>query len=147
MWRPMGCRASLKNAAVGACPLTVAELLFAQGPTFDVASVKPAAPDQRRYVANNVPLGLIMTVAYSVTDLQLIHARSANPKSADDKGGIKLTEHDLAYLDHPLTADRPTGMESPNVTMSYFTYDLKLEFADALAEGLAIFSAEKPSDN
>lgn len=82
--------------------------LFAQGLVFDVASVKPTAPGQRggiirqmpgnqRYLATNVPLRLIMTVAYSVTDRQIsggpswvgtdpfdIDARSAKPESSDD---------------------------------------------------------------
>jgi len=90
--------------------MLVLALLFAQGPSlvFDVASVKPAAPGQRggiirqmpggqRYIANNIPLRLIMTVAYSVTDRQIsggpswvgtdpfdIDAKSAKPASPDD---------------------------------------------------------------
>jgi len=51
-------------------------------PTFEVASIKPSAPGGRAgivrmmpgnqtYIANNVPLRLIMTVAYSVTDRQI----------------------------------------------------------------------------
>jgi uncharacterized protein (TIGR03435 family) len=79
-----------------------------QALVFDVASVKPAAPNQRggiirqmpgsqRYLASNVPLRLIMTVAYSVTDRQIsggpswigtdpwdIDAKSEKPVSPDD---------------------------------------------------------------
>jgi uncharacterized protein (TIGR03435 family) len=75
---------------------------------FDVASVKPAAPGGRggivrqmpgnqRYIASNVPLRLIMTVAYSVTDRQIsggpswvardpfdIDAKAAKPGTSDD---------------------------------------------------------------
>lgn len=51
-------------------------------PAFDVASVKPSAPGGRggivrilpgnqTYIANNMPLRLIMTVAYSVTNRQI----------------------------------------------------------------------------
>jgi uncharacterized protein (TIGR03435 family) len=56
---------------------------FAQAlPNFEVASVKPSAPGGRggivrmlpgnqTYIANNVPLRLIMTVAFTVTDRQI----------------------------------------------------------------------------
>jgi uncharacterized protein (TIGR03435 family) len=82
---------------------------FAQAPLiFDVASVKPAAPGARggivrqmpgnqRYIATNVPLRLIMTVAYTVTDRQIsggpswvgtdpfdIDAKSEKPHSPDE---------------------------------------------------------------
>jgi uncharacterized protein (TIGR03435 family) len=51
-------------------------------PDFDVASVKPSAaggrggivrimPGNQTYIANNMPLRVIMTVAYSVTDRQI----------------------------------------------------------------------------
>jgi uncharacterized protein (TIGR03435 family) len=61
----------------------IALCAFAQAPlTFDVASVKATGPGARggmvrqmpggqRYLASNVPLRLIMTVAYSVTDRQI----------------------------------------------------------------------------
>ena len=83
--------------------------LHAQAPlAFDVASVKPSAPGGRggivrqmpgnqRYVANNIPLRLIMTVAYSVTDRQIsggpdwvanepfdIDAKAAAPATSDE---------------------------------------------------------------
>ena len=63
--------------------LLAAALAVAQAPlTFEVASVKPSPPDERRgiiyqppgnqsYEAAGVPLRLMMTVAYSVTDRQI----------------------------------------------------------------------------
>jgi uncharacterized protein (TIGR03435 family) len=84
-------------------------VMYAQATlSFDVAIVKPAQPGGRggiirqmpgnqRYVANNVPLRLIMTVAYSVTDRQIsggpswvdsepfdIDAKAANPRTSDE---------------------------------------------------------------
>jgi uncharacterized protein (TIGR03435 family) len=89
--------------------VATAAIVYAQTPlTFDVASVKAAAPGGRggivrqmpgnqRYLATNVPLRLIMTVAYSVTDRQIsggpswvgtdpfdIDAKAAKPASSDD---------------------------------------------------------------
>jgi uncharacterized protein (TIGR03435 family) len=89
--------------------MVVGAIVYAETPlVFDVASVKPAAagarggiirqmPGNQRYVATNVPLRLIMTVAYSVTDRQIsggpswvgtdpfdIDAKSAKPVSSDD---------------------------------------------------------------
>jgi uncharacterized protein (TIGR03435 family) len=89
--------------------ISIALCALAQTPlTFEVASVKPSAPGGRggiirqmpgnqRYLANNVPLRLIMTVAYTVTDRQIsggpswvgtdpydIDAKSARPVSSDD---------------------------------------------------------------
>ncbi len=100
----------MKYAATAAAILTVCgAVIYAQAPlTFDVAMVKPAQPGGRggivrqmpgnqRYVANNVPLRLIMTVAYSVTDRQIsggpswvdtepfdIDAKAASPRTSDE---------------------------------------------------------------
>jgi uncharacterized protein (TIGR03435 family) len=76
--------------------------------TFDVASVKPSAPDARggmirqqpgnqTYHAENVPLRLMMTVAYTVTDRQIsggpswmnadrfdLEAKAARPRTSDE---------------------------------------------------------------
>lgn len=90
-------------------PALLLTLAFAAGAqTFDVAAIKPSAPGGRggivrqmpggqRYVANNVPLKLIMTVAYSVTDRQIsggpdwvatdpfdIEAKSARQHSSEE---------------------------------------------------------------
>jgi uncharacterized protein (TIGR03435 family) len=76
---------------------------------FDVASVKPAKPDQRggiirqmpgnqRYIANNVPLRLIMTVAYSVTDRQISGGPSwigTEPFDIDAKTVKSMSSDDL----------------------------------------------------
>lgn len=84
-------------------------LLFAQAPLqFEVASLKPSQPGQtngiirpmpgnQRYVGTNVPLRVLMTVAYSVTDRQIsggpdwiakdpfdLDAKAAQPGSVDD---------------------------------------------------------------
>lgn len=61
-----------------------AGLAFAEAPAFDVASVKPSQPDgpkaigivrilpgNQTYVTRNMPLRVIITVAYSVTDRQI----------------------------------------------------------------------------
>jgi uncharacterized protein (TIGR03435 family) len=86
-----------------------ATLIYAQAPlTFEVATVKPTPPGTRggiirqmpgnqRYVGSNVPLRLIMTVAYSVTDRQIsggpswvdtepfdIDAKAASPRTSDE---------------------------------------------------------------
>lgn len=83
-------------------------VLQAAAQEFEVASIKPSAPGQQfggirpmpgdqRYVATNVTLRLIMTVAYSVTDRQIsggpawinedrfdIDAKAEKPGSIDD---------------------------------------------------------------
>jgi uncharacterized protein (TIGR03435 family) len=99
----------MKNALVLTALLVAGALAQPKAPlTFDVASVKAAAPGARggvvrqmpgkqRYIATNVPLRLIMTVAYSVTDRQIsggpswvgtdlfdIDAKAAKPGSSDD---------------------------------------------------------------
>jgi uncharacterized protein (TIGR03435 family) len=82
--------------------------LPAQTLQFEVASVKPSAPGGRggivrampgnqTYIANNIPLKMIMTVAYTVTDRQIsggpdwvatepfdINAKAARPGTIDE---------------------------------------------------------------
>jgi uncharacterized protein (TIGR03435 family) len=104
----------MQNGHVRAALATGVVIVFgagvqAQAPlTFEVASVKPTAPGQRggiirqmpggqRYVGTNVPLRLLMTVAYSVTDRQIsggpawvaadnfdIDAKAARPGTSED---------------------------------------------------------------
>jgi uncharacterized protein (TIGR03435 family) len=100
----------METVKLGAAVLSLCgAILYAQAPlSFDVAIVKPAQPGGRggiirqmpgnqRYVANNVPLRLIMTVAYSVTDRQIsggpswvdtepfdIDAKAASPHTSDE---------------------------------------------------------------
>lgn len=76
VWRGMGKLAAAMLLAA------IATAAAQEVPTFEVASVKASAPGGRggivrmlpgnqTYIANNVPLRLIMTVAYSVTDRQI----------------------------------------------------------------------------
>jgi uncharacterized protein (TIGR03435 family) len=95
-------RKLLLPACLSLCALAQAPL------TFEVASFKPAAPGARggiirqmpgnqRYLATNIPLRAIMTVAYSVTDRQIsggpswvgtdpydIDARAAQPRTPEE---------------------------------------------------------------
>src|ERR1044071_6807768 len=68
----------MRKVALGI--VAAAASLFGQ--SFEVASVKPAAPGQpggivrampgnQEYMARNMPLRMIMTVAYTVTDRQI----------------------------------------------------------------------------
>jgi uncharacterized protein (TIGR03435 family) len=83
---------------------------LAQAPlTFEVASVKPAAPGARggiirqmpgnqRYLATNVPLRSIMTVAYSVTDRQISGGPSwvgTDPFDIDARAAQSRTPEEL----------------------------------------------------
>lgn len=99
----------MKKLILAAFSASAALLLFAQPRLeFEVASLKPSAPGQtngiirpmpgnQRYVGTNVPLRVLMTVAYTVTDRQIsggpawlttdtfdIDAKAARPGSIDD---------------------------------------------------------------
>jgi uncharacterized protein (TIGR03435 family) len=99
---------TVKHASRATIAVVAGVAAYGQALMFEVASVKPAAPGARggiirqmpgnqRYLATNVPLRLIMTVAYSVTDRQIsggpswvgtdpfdIDAKAARPVSSDD---------------------------------------------------------------
>ena len=103
----------------GAILLLCAAAAFCQGLDFEVASVKPSAPGGRggivrplpgnqTYIVQNMPLRLIMTVAYSVTDRQIaggpdwiamepfdITAKAGRPSTTDELHVMlqRLLEH------------------------------------------------------